>query len=146
MAEENQKPIINLPAFSDDEIGVILLCDSAVRFSNQSGGYACDHPSEQGVFVPFNQPFVGDLLLNYFVKEHNGWCSRGISEKDAEWLDNLFVEYDYTKRLKVDRSRLKDCKEAWIYVDIYPLEGSRMFHNVPSSYSGKAVLVWENSD
>ena len=38
---------------------------------------------------------------------------------DAEFIDSILSVGSYTKYLKVDRNRLKDSHEAWVYVDIY---------------------------
>ncbi len=61
---EQVKPIISL--WHTKGLGVIFLYESGIRFSNQTGGYACLHPEAEGVYVPLN-----DEMVNQEDELHN---------------------------------------------------------------------------
>ena len=111
-------------------IGAIILLredPDAIEVSNQVGGHACHHRVATGL-VYFKTTFEG--LEEHFeatLGEYGGWCCDGISEKTADFLDQNLKH----RAFKVDRSKLKDCQEAWIF----------------GFYEGDpAILTWGNSD
>jgi hypothetical protein len=66
----------------------------------------------------------------------------GIDTKRADEIDSLLTGYGFTKNIAVDRSRLNESEEAWVYVTLEPLDYAM--------YSGfgscRGILVWNNSD
>lgn len=139
-------PIVRL--WHSSGLGVILLCKSGIRYTNQTGGYACLHPDAEGVYVPLNDSMWGmeNALNKYFTgPKLGGWCHEGIDEETASDIDSLLRKSHLTERLSVDRDRLTDSHEAWIHVNIAPKEDSEY-----TQYAGvdtdKGILTWENSD
>lgn len=114
----------------NDGAGVVIELDEgmwAKEVTNQVGGCACRHPKATGI-VRIVATFSG--LHRHFSdedSEYTGLCGVGISEKTADFLDACLAHLHF----KVDRSKLKESQEAWIF----------------GFYEGKpAVLTWGNSD
>ena len=126
--------------------GVIVSHPSGVVFTNQVGGYACQHPVIEGVFIPLNRPGLQTALDQYFFygPKWEGHCYRGIDEETATVLDHLLAGHPMTRGIAVDRARLADSVEAWIHVIITP---HRDGEDALTGFDGRtAVLTWENSD
>lgn len=139
------KPVIKL--YDTEEAGYIILYPSGVYYTNQAGGYACLQPFEEGVYVPSNNITfkLEDKLSEYFTGEKwKGMCAYEIDKDDADFIDGLLKECYPTRFLTVNRERLGDSVEAWIYV-----KGVCAEENIPiiSGFGEfEAVLTWLNSD
>jgi hypothetical protein len=126
-----------------------MLFESGVRYSNQTGGYSCWHPEVEGVYVPlFNELIDQEAELTaYFTgPKWGGWCSDGIDEETADLIDSVLQKSSYTKRITVDRSRLADSHEAWVYVLLSPSDEDVDFEEIHGFPGNQAVLTWDNSD
>lgn len=130
------------------DLGLLLLMPSGIVYANQANGVACDHPEAVGVLAPFGmaglQPY-SQALYNYFTSRE---CNRGhLEEADADFVDAFLLTTWVPFVVKVDRTRLTESYEAWVYV---VLEGNSPTY--PSltltgcTFPMNAVLVWENSD
>ena len=144
----DEKPIIRLWQLTG--LGLIISHPSGVIYSNQTGGYACDHRELKGVFVPLTDADVDQYapLDEHFYSgpKWRGHCYNGIDEETAAVVDGILATSYLTRRLSVDREKLASSDEAWIYVIIAPHEGNddrQTFHGYPS---GVGVLTWPNSD
>lgn len=156
MQEDETEGISPLIDLWSETFGLILLCNSGVRYSNQTGGYACLHPQEEGVFAPLPAEPLEDAqtqerIKQYFVGEKwNGWCFEGIDEETADFLDSAFAQCELMSGLSVDRTRLQSSHEAWIYVLVKEPDPIREgeWESVPFAGFGpcRAVLIWLNSD
>jgi hypothetical protein len=139
------KPEIAL--YDTEEAGFIILYPSGVYYSNQAGGYACLQPFEEGVYVPANNLTfnIGDKLTEYFTgAKWKGCCMNGIDNEDADFIDELMKECYPTRYLTVNRERLSNSVEAWIYVKgIQPEESAPVISGFGEF---EAVLTWLNSD
>jgi len=139
----SDKPTIALYMLTG--VGLIIMCPSGVMFTNQTGGYACDHPQEEGVYMPLD--FNTDKLEKYFFGgQYDGDCDHGIDQLDAGFLDDYLSKAGniHELKLKVDRTRLQDCQEAWIYLDI---ENTGTEGDIVAGFNKcKGILTWENSD
>lgn len=97
-------------------------------YKTQTGGFACHNREIEGEFSPRSDE-IEDRLIEWFTgPKYNGWCCEGIDEEDALFIESLLADKNY----KVDRSKLKDSEEAWVWMllrDVTP-----------------CVLVWTNSD
>ena len=146
------RPIIEL--YNNKGIGLIIAHLSGVLYTNQVGGYACLHPEIEGVFTPLEDDF-GKLeykLSNYFVgPKWKGWCYQGIDAETADFIDKHLHSWKPTSRLSVDRAKLKESCEAWIWVKI----DSNDFVKTPNGIyesdfrgfdSKSGILTWQNSD
>lgn len=150
-------PVLRLWALNG--IGLIINCSSGVIYSNQTGGYATDHPEIEGVFIPLMHPSDMDSLearergqlmdqqaeleAHFTGPKWRGHCYAGIDEETADFVDHVLAASNVTRRLRVDRSKLAASSEAWIHVVIPPPDGSELWEGFGP---GCGVLTWENSD
>jgi Family of unknown function (DUF6210) len=149
-------PIITL--WGAQNIGLILLYPSGVRYENQAGGYMCLHPSEEGVYAPLYVHRIDQeaMLEDHFFRspKWGGCCFDGIDHEDADVIDHILGLARETRHIKVDRSRLRDSCEAWIYVNVVTqADGNEQNYTsdippYPAAGFGECngVLTWRNSD
>jgi hypothetical protein len=115
---------------------LIIPGPSGIVYSNQAGGMACLHPKQEGALVPFPR-------LDKFLFPCWGCWGEAITIAEADEMDAFFK--DSAPELSVDRTRLADSTEAWVWV---------VCRNTPEdpslalfgSWSGSAILTWENCD
>ncbi|MCA9882794.1 MAG: hypothetical protein H6670_00310 [Anaerolineaceae bacterium] len=157
-------------------LGLIIKYPSGVLYSNQAGGYACMQPAEEGIYVPLsNDGFnLDQIFYKYFTgPKWMGGCANGIDDETADFIDEQLKTYLPASIIRVDRDRMKDSYEAWVYVRIaiqpderpaysITFEGSftksdKRFNSEaydidPSAYlfygfgACEGVLTWFNSD
>jgi hypothetical protein len=126
--------------YPSDKCGLIINGKSGIFWSNQCGGYTCDHPIIEGSFICVDIP---SKEFDFIYEKYNGWCCEGITKEDADQIDirlrdyrikynrgNIFNMRDFS--ICVDRKKIKQSKEAWIYI--------------VTSTGKRGVLVYENSD
>lgn len=122
----------------------VILSNSDVVYGNQCGGTACVQEEAEGILVPFNNdpPLnnpneklssqLSDLLLDV----------NGLSTDLADKIDDFFQKDFTTRCARVDREKLSESREAWVYIKI--------LDSKESNFSGfgncDAVLTWHNSD
>ena len=150
LRERQNKARIRLAHMSGPGLGLIFLRPSGVFYTHEVGGYGCQPALAEGVFAPLHRDPDDDqetLLTAHFTgPKWGGWCSDGIDVETADFVDHVLSLSDETEYLKVDRTRLAESKEAWIYVDVQePAENSEL-----ALISGfgvcKGVFLWRNSD
>jgi hypothetical protein len=75
------------------------------------------HPEEEGILSIIGDDYgMSDRVMNALSK-----CLlnvTGLSESDADTIDDILKNDQSTFFLSVDRNRLNDSMEAWLYVDI----------------------------
>jgi hypothetical protein len=139
------KPLLELSEYSG--IGLIIEYSSGVRYTNQTGGYACLHPEVEGVFVPLTHPQFSqqEELERFFTgPKWGGHCYASIDEETADFLDSVFSGNFRTQALKVNRAKLAESHEAWIHVTVSPDgEASEMWSGFCNALG---IVTWENSD
>jgi len=136
------------------QLGLIISHHSGVIYTNQVGGFACLHPEIEGVFVPLSDDSktIEQRLSQHFTgAKWKGHCYKGIDEETADFTDDLLSLNFLTKRLKVDRDKLKESIEAWIWVEIDESDFIETQNGtIESEFRGfpsrKGILTWENSD
>lgn len=160
---EIDKPLIVLHSLGEDCLGLILLCSSGVAYTNQTGGLYCTHPSAEGVFMPIGTGAQQAALAHVF----GGGASSAIDAREADLIDEVLSRSDDTNILSVDRERLTDSHEAWVFVTVaphpsryprLPLVGSAETYADPHSpirqsfspifgFGGaRGILTWPNRD
>lgn len=123
------------------EPSLIVADNTGVTYSNQVGGYACNYPQAEGFLVPLGLPEAEARMAAHFTgPAHNGWCSNGITDEDANLLDELFS----SRRIRVDRTRLGECQEAWVHVLMD--EPGEIGLEEGVLIGASAILTWNNSD
>ena len=66
----------------------------------------------------------------------------GFDAACADKIDQILQSNGYTKEISVDRARLRQSEEAWVYVKLKPLD----YANYIGFGECDGVLVWANSD
>ena len=128
-------------------IGVIVEFPSGVRYTNQIGGYACNHPQVEGVFLSLTHPLISQCkeLQEFFVGPRwKGSCYEGIDKETANFIDAILAKSTYTQALKVNRAKLADSHEAWVHVIVSPRGQQAELWSGFSNALG--IITWENSD
>ena len=119
--------------------GLIILDKRGVVYTSQVFGNSCDQVSARGFFVPLDETLrevipepLEEVLFKLLAN------APYLSELEADALDAILIRYVETDFLRVDRTRLRDSGEAWVYVDV--MSGG----NCPVTGKGrwKGVLVW----
>lgn len=131
------------PSESGGWVMVVVDAPTGVSYTNQTGGYACHHPSQEGYLVPIFGSELDSGLVLFFAEELRGHGSRPV-EWSARLLERLrgvvadvWVhcaanrEASLPTALLLDETRLDETEEAWVRV-LTP--------------DGPGVLVWQNSD
>lgn len=137
--------------FGLNQIALIILSQSGVVYDNQVGGNFCLQRSEEG-FLAIIFDCTGMILkelAEYTVNKLK------LNQQDADHINDILCKYSSTCMLTVDKSRLEDSSEAWIYVEIAnreelikKLENSDVFpsYDFLGFSETKGVLTWNNSD
>ena len=141
-----------------DELMLIVEHASGVAYQNQVGGVTCDRPRLEGVLAPVGVSHEASTQIKRLAYTNT---ALGISSGIADTIDALLAAQPTGRFLRVDRSRLVECQEAWIHVVIDSpekidahLEPDYFGPYVHSDYHGsvfgfgpaKGVLTWINSD
>src|SRR5579863_7633525 len=117
---------------------------SGVHYQNQVNGVVCWQAEIEGVMAPLHfPPEIAAPLAALDYPQGIG----GISSQIADSIDALLASTPSTSFLKVDRDRLDDSCEAWIYVSIEtPLERiqGEDHGSVYGFGTARGVLTWEN--
>jgi len=142
------KPEIDL---SLNQAGVIIVFNSGVVYHNQTCGLTCMQRYQEGVLLLPTDPElmvdapVGGLYrcpIAYALEQMDWNSMTGIDTQRADEIDAVLTGYGFTKKITVDRTRLSESEEAWVYVTLEPLDYGL--------YSGlgscRGILVWNNSD
>jgi hypothetical protein len=115
------QPVIQLSDL--EELALIVECDSGVIYTNQAGGTFCMQPKAEGALVPLgNDCHIEDRLHAFFANPDVP--AIGLQPAHADALDLILRTPEEpfvvtpTFFLEVDRSRLDDSMEAWLYVTI----------------------------
>jgi len=138
------KPAVRLYELTN--MGLIIPWKTGVVYINQVGGHVCQQRKMEGFFLPLENESLdyNDKLNEYFTgSQWGGWCDKGINEQTADYIDELLAAKGFYSWLKVERRKLKQSCEAWVYVKIIHNAVIELFLNFQPK---EAVLTWENSD
>jgi len=152
----SRKPSIEL--WQHAGMGLIIEYPSGVICSNQTGGTACLHPEVEGVFVPLRNDTLEEThslispeneLYEYFVgpKHKGAGATSGLDSEDADKIQTVLAKHCLSPPIDIDRQRLKESHEAWVYVTISGDEdqAAPVFSGF-EPYPRKGILTWSNSD
>ena len=152
------KPLIKL--FDGVGTGLIIACKSGVRFSNQTGGTGCHQPEIEGVYIPLRNDYLIDSrefmspelkLAEHFTgpKHLGSGAISGLDHDDADLIDEILKKENLYPQLSVNRWRLKESHEAWVFVTISrdesPESNLSLFTGF-DPYPRDGILTWANSD
>jgi hypothetical protein len=131
-----------------NKLALILLEPSGVFYHNQVCGHHCLQAFEEGTLS-----FLRDSDDLYKKIAEYTMHKDGLSIVDANYIDDLFGQFDQTQCLSIDRNRLSDSMEAWVYINIDQKkitdpEDDSVYYNASflGFTSGKGLLTWDNCD
>ena len=144
---------------------IVVPVKTGIIYVNQVGGYACHNLEVEGYIIPLNPNYCvrikkgeksnwdNPYWSRYNLQEHfdklfapkkgskyNGHCYNGIDIDDVKYLEKAFSKTDFME-IKIDRTRLKECEEAKIYVSVKLKQ-----YNNKKPLCADGILSWENSD
>lgn len=132
-----------------DEVMLVVEHETGVVYQNQVGGTACWQAEMQGALAPLDlSPEGMSQIQNYPYLS----ARAGISADAADAIDAVLASQVSTRFLKVDRSRIAESFEAWIYVRVDSKEAgiseglTEVCGSIYGFGSGRGVLTWPNSD
>lgn len=132
-----------------DRAFLIVEWENQIAYENQVGGLDCRVGVQEGILVPlgFSEEELDKLFKLPF--EASGL---GITPTLADQMDALFSGRPSFFYISVDRERLQDSCEAWVYVRLGTVPEVKRRDD--ASYLGMAygvsgrrgVITWPNSD
>ena len=123
---------------------LILLRESGVIYTNQTGGHTCQQPEAEGILAPFNNspPLDQPHLSTESQLKRVLTGAQRLTPAEADEVDEILARSRDTKCAKVDRARLTDSMEAWVYVEVNECGD----HLISGFGPCKGILTWSNSD
>jgi hypothetical protein len=130
------------------EVMLILEYPSGVIYENQVGGVLCWEATGEGVLAPVDlDPDAVEQIMNLPFPG-----GPGITPEVADAIDGVLAASSGARYLKVDRARLAESWEAWVFVVADVPESSE--HQIEGPYFGAprgfgrstGILTWHNSD
>jgi len=136
-------------AFMPDEVMLLVEHASGVVYRNQVGGVICWQAEIEGVLAPINlgQDIVERIMGLPYPPGHH------VTAEIADALDAALASDPGGRYLKVDRARLHESLEAWVFV-VADTQEDPPYHLLGPDYFGavfdfgrvSGVLTWPNSD
>lgn len=138
-----------------NDVALIVCIDSSVIYENQVGGSACFSAEVEGVLASLYIPLEKSRLLVSLPFDGEPF---GLSEKAADTIDKILSSEVATNFLRIDRTKILQSMEAWVFVRIESPVGdfvasesvNRAFGGPPTHLFGfgecGGVLTWPNSD
>ena len=130
------QPVIQLSSLGG--LGLIIEYASGVLYTNQAGGHACCQPTAEGVLVPLGEECnIEKKLVEFFARAGR------LQPSHADALDIILHTQEEpfvvtpTFFLEVDRARLDDSMEAWLYVTILSCPDEHMIAYVGGDHEGR---------
>ena len=138
-----------------DHAGTALIIPhpTGIVYSNQAGGHACQQPELEGFLVPiandvglapeldFRSP--ENELFKYFSRINT--CGETLDENNAKMIETIMRQLPLWGGLTVDRDRLDESVESWVFVTISATENTPLLVD-GITYPVSGVLTWTNSD
>lgn len=119
---------------------------SGVVYENQVGGNACWQATLEGVLAPLDMESKSfEEIMNLF----DAYAPQGITAMTADAIDAILVAEPVAKTVRVDRERLAESWEAWVYVIVdFPasVAADADLELFSGFGKGHGVLTWPNSD
>lgn len=128
---------------------LILSASTGVVYRNQVGGVVNVQERMEGVLVPIE---LSDALEAALDERWFQSGRAGITLECADRIDAVFLKRPALAFLRVDRKRIHESSEAWVYVTIAGVpekdDGSDPGYCGPifGIGDGRGVLTWANSD
>lgn len=125
--------------FGLEQVALIIEGETGVYYRNQVGGVVCWEAEQEGTLCPLELD-PGSVARLESAPYPSGRI--GITSQNADLIDELLALSSTTSWLKVDRARLDESWEAWVYLTVAPLASSP----IRGFGEGRGVLTWPSSD
>jgi hypothetical protein len=137
-------------------LGLIIPYPTGIRYSNQTGGFACWHPELEGMYLPLGNDLdeanvlmgAAVELMVYAVGEK--WAGTGahagLDVEDADHIDAILARGYLGYAMRVDRTRLRESHEAWVWVELLQDPRYQWVIDGFDPWPSHAILTWPNSD
>lgn len=135
------------------EVMLVLECKSNVLYVNQIGGHVCARGQIEGVLVPLA---MKESRYDEISKLPYPHAVNQVFLSSMDRIDRILADDLSTKFIRVDRTRLSESMESWIYVTVdVPVDPlSEDPEHLLGDYFGaafgfgkaKGVLTWPNSE
>ncbi|MCY1053578.1 DUF6210 family protein [Nannocystis sp. SCPEA4] len=148
MSEEQWAKMPRVLLYSIIGPHLVIQWKSGVVYQNQACGTACAQPEMEGILAPLDlDEAVAEELERVMTECHT------LTEALADQIDAL-LRRGRAPFVSVDRERLHDSFEAWVFVRIGAIPWELRYDEWPREYTGelfgftgrRAVLTWPNSD
>lgn len=141
MVPKMNGPVISL--YSLTGLALLVRRASGVLYTNRAGGNYCMQPVEEGVLVPLDDD-EGHLQdkLDAFFQRRGGL----LDASDADELDAILQTPEPPRHiaptffLEVDRDRLRDSMEAWLYVTVKACPDEHVVGSMPDG-NGELSMI-----
>jgi hypothetical protein len=131
-----------------NEVMIIINYPTGIFYENQVGGYECRQVEFEGVLAPVGiWPEANTQIMEL---PFPGAGALGVDVADR--IDEILASNTRSQYLKVDRSRLDDSCEAWVFVHVETPENGTLqlvgpYFGAPHGFgTARGVLTWPNSD
>ncbi len=122
-----------------DQFYVILENNEGyVEIINQTRGHWCLKQTIKGILLPI-LTVNDDCRIKEKLYEHIE-----LSEEHADYIDKYFEDYDIP--LRINRNKIKDSGEAWIFVEFIEQKHGYNYFGFKTSKGDFGILTWNNSD
>lgn len=133
------KPLLDLFPFDSDSSGIVIVCNTGIRWTNQAGGTTCAQTEAEGIFIPLPAFLESSLEILRDRWHLDAADIKYVRRFLAEELDQL-MEYDPTMV----------GGEAWVPVRILPAIVNMAIEpwadNLKPFAGYNGFLVYQNSD
>jgi len=130
--------------------GLLVPWPSGLLYGNQTGGYWCNNPAVESVFIPLwdraEEPEgpEADLYAYFTGPKHLGYCTT-FHESDASEVERILDAHRLGGLMEVDRTRLAESHEAWVHVAVLRDAPHGPWSDL-GPYPRPGILTWGNSD
>ena len=121
-------------------LGLILIRETGVIVQNQTGGLNCIQSEAEGIYVPLQTE--AHEIETFFADYET------LDSAAADFLDEYFHRdvNGNLRFLSVDRARLHESLEAWVYVNVAQPDGDPRLNLIQGFGETSGILTWSNSD
>jgi hypothetical protein len=121
-------------------LGLILIRETGVIVVNQTNGVACQQSEAEGIYVPLQTD--AQEIEEFFAGYER------LDNAAADFLDEYFRRdgHGNLRFLSVDRARLNESLEAWVYVNVAQPDGDPRLNLIQGFGKTGGILTWSNSD
>ncbi len=130
-----------------EQAALIVQAPTGVLYENQTCGISCLQESLEGVLIPItNEPPLADFVEASYTMQLRK-LTEGLPEIDdrvASEIDRLLASISSSEVVTVNRHRLQDSHEAWVFVQVQaPGDANGSIHPEHQRLTG--ILTWPNS-